>query len=188
MRVHIPETHTLTPMAYLSQTYAIDIVGAAANYSKMTYTKSSFSLREFEAARARIAQINGCIMCQQWRSATDVPTYLESLGEDRNRDSVAQRGDAPDEEFYGGLSDWSNQTLYSERERLAIEYAEQMALHPDALAYDEDFWHRMKSTFSDDEIVDLSFCIASWIGLGRVIHALGLDGSQSCELRATQAS
>ncbi len=33
----------------------------------------------------------------------------------------------------------------------------------------------MKSAFSDDEIVDLSYCIAGWMGMGRVTHALGFD-------------
>jgi hypothetical protein len=33
----------------------------------------------------------------------------------------------------------------------------------------------MKAAFSDEEIVDLSYCIAGWMGLGRVGHALGTD-------------
>jgi alkylhydroperoxidase family enzyme len=50
-----------------------------------------------------------------------------------------------------------------------------MGLDPQGLAQDEGFWARFKAAFSDDEIVDLSFCVAAWIGFGRVAHALGID-------------
>ena len=63
--------------------------------------------------------------------------------------------------------------LYSARERIAIEYAEGMGTDPQGIAQDEDFWRRCKAAFSDREIVDLSFCIACWMGLGRIGHVLG---------------
>lgn len=37
---------------------------SAADFSKAVYTKSKLSLPEFEAARARTAEINGCLVCQ----------------------------------------------------------------------------------------------------------------------------
>ena len=40
---------------------------------------------------------------------------------------------------------------------------------------DESFWAQMHANFSDNELVDLSFSVASWIAFGRVTHALELD-------------
>ena len=50
-----------------------------------------------------------------------------------------------------------------------------MGESPDRIAQDEEFWARANAAFSDDEIVDLSYAIASWMANGRVLHALGLD-------------
>ena len=63
----------------------------------------------------------------------------------------------PDEAFYAAVHEWRTSTVLSEREKLAIEYAEKVGLDPKALATDEDFWARYKAALSDDEIVDLAF-------------------------------
>ena len=41
---------------------------AAVAFSQAVYDDSTLGLREFEAARLRIAQINGCLFCQDWRA------------------------------------------------------------------------------------------------------------------------
>ncbi|EQB00039.1 alkylhydroperoxidase family enzyme [Sphingobium wenxiniae] len=175
MRVNVPAEHQLQPTAFVATHYAPDVVGPAFAYSKATYEHSRLSLREFEAARARTAQINGCLLCQTWRSDRDTAAYLESLGS--KADSVATRGGpAPDELFYDSVAEWKTAPLFSERERIAIEYAEGLGLDPHGIAGNEDFWRRAKAVYSDEEIVDLSYCIACWMGLGRVAHALGIDG------------
>ena len=46
---------------------------------------------------------------------------------------------------------------------------------PKGLKQDEAFWERMHSSFSDAEIVDMTFSIGSWIALGRLTHVLDLD-------------
>jgi alkylhydroperoxidase family enzyme len=89
--------------------------------------------------------------------------------------SVADRGPAPDEAFYRSVSEWRTSPLYSLRERVAIEYAERMGTDPKGLAADDQFWARAKGAFSDAEIVDLSYCIGTWIANGRVAHVLGWD-------------
>jgi alkylhydroperoxidase family enzyme len=186
VRIQVPGEHALQPTAYVAQTYARDIVAAAFAWSKATYEHSVLSLREFEAARARTAQINGCLLCQTWRSDRDTVAYLESLGGAGN--SVATRGDpAPGEDFYDAIADWRGSPLFSERERVAIEYAEGLGLDPHGIAEDEDFWTRAKAVYSDEELVDLSYCIACWMGLGRVAHALGIDGVCQIPSRARQA-
>ena len=44
---------------------------AASMFAQSVYEHSTLGLREFEAARLRIAQINGCLFCQDWRTERD---------------------------------------------------------------------------------------------------------------------
>jgi alkylhydroperoxidase family enzyme len=174
VRVEIPADAIGDPVAYVKDHYAVDIVRAGMNFSATTY-HSKLSLREFEGARLRTAQINGCQICQSRRSARDLPSYFDRFGGSLEG-SVASNGEVPEESFYVAVDDaWRESTIFSERERLAIDYAERLGTDPIKVAYDEDFWTQMKNAFSDDEIVDLSYCVAAWMGLGRVTHALGFD-------------
>lgn len=176
MRIDI-ETATANgthPVVAIQQTYATEIVSAGMAFSATTYEKSTLTLREFEGARARTAEINGCLICQKRRSARDLRDYFDRFGGSYD-ESVAANGPAPDEEFYQQVSNWRTYQGYSEREALAIRYAEGLGLDPHGIAQDEDFWDRAKRLFTDNEIVDLSYCVAAWMGLGRVTHALGLD-------------
>ena len=52
-----------------------------------------------------------------------------------------------------------------------------MGTEPKQLAKDEEFWAEVKDIFTDAEITDLTYCIAGWMGMGRVAHVLGLDGN-----------
>jgi alkylhydroperoxidase family enzyme len=175
MRIDLPESQRDNPVPNLSRNYAKHIVDAAMNLSAITYQHSKLSLREFEAARARTAQINGCQICQAWRSARDLPSFMDAFGGEYGK-SVATNGPAPDEAFYQSIVEWRSSSLYSERERLALEYAEGIGFDSKAIAADDAFWTRMRAAFSNDEIVDLSYCLGAWVGIGRITHALGLDG------------
>ena len=126
---------------------APELTMPAAQLSSAVYEKSSLPLREFEAARVRIAQINDCSLCLGWRSARDVA-------------SRAAEADSIDEEFYAHVGDptWSG---FSEREILAAEYAALFA--ENHLAMDDAFWARMRGAFTDAEIVDLSICVGMWL-------------------------
>jgi alkylhydroperoxidase family enzyme len=163
MRVALPEAHHQNPLGHLAEHYAPDIVNAAFSFSDVTYRTSRLPIRLFEGARMRTALINGCQLCQNFRVLRDRP------------DIERTNGPAPDEAFYAAVHEWRTSPVLSEREKLAIEYAEKVGLDPKALAADEDFWTRFKAALSDDEIVDLAFCVAVWMGLGRVAHVLGLD-------------
>lgn len=158
----------------LAKAYAPEIVRAAGNFSTMAYQHSKLSLREVEAARYRTAQINGCMVCQGFRAGRDFPQMFEGFGGDLDS-SVYRNGPAPDEEFYAQVENWRDWSGYSERERLAIAYAEGFGEAPKDIAADEHFWARMKAVYSDDEIVDLTYCIGSWVANGRAAHVLGLD-------------
>ena len=65
----------------------------------------------------------------------------------------------------------------SSRELIAAQFAKAMGTEPQKLAKDEKFWAEVKEVFSDAEITDLTYCIAGWMGMGRVAHVLGLDSN-----------
>jgi alkylhydroperoxidase family enzyme len=125
------------------------------------YDKSSLSLREFEAARVTIARINQCAICIDWRTARDVPSRS------------ADPNEVP-EAFYQqvGTGDLSG---LDEREQLAAEFAERYST--DHLGMDDAFWARLHAHYSDDELVDLALCVASWLALGRFNQVFDIDGA-----------
>tara|TARA_A100001037_G_scaffold303422_1_gene337354 strand:- start:616 stop:885 length:270 start_codon:yes stop_codon:yes gene_type:complete len=68
--------------------------------------------------------------------------------------------DTPDNEF-------------SRRERLAIEYAERMAL--DHHGIDDEFFATLAEEFEDPEILELGMMIGQYIGFGRLLKVLDLE-------------
>jgi len=130
---------------------------AAARYSAAVYEHTTLSLREFESARARVAQINNCLFCLDWRTERD--------------------GEKVDEALFADVAGWRESTGLSDRERLAAEYAERFAADHLSLDDDEPFWARMREAYTDAEIIELSMCIGSWIAFGRLNHVLGIDAS-----------
>jgi alkylhydroperoxidase family enzyme len=134
----------------------------AAKFSAAVYEHTTLTLREFEAARIRIAQVNHCLFCLDWRTERE--------------------GERVDEALYTDVADWRASDDLSERERLAAEYAERFAADHLSLDDDEAFWAAMKAGYSDEEIIELSMCIGSWIAFGRLNHVLGIDAA--CQLPA----
>ena len=129
-------------------------MGAGA-LSHAIYDESIVPVRERELARMRIAQINGCIICQQWRSTPGAEGAVT-------------------EDDYAHVLEWRAHDGYSEREQIAIDYAERFAL--DHHSIDGDFYAQLHDAgFSDAEILDLTVCIGGWLALGRTLHVLGLD-------------
>lgn len=126
---------------------------AAAKFSQEVYDRSTLGLREFEAARLRIAQINGCVFCQDWRTERDGATVEATFAE--------------------SVEGWRDADAFDARTRLAAEYAERFAVDHHHL--DDEFWARMNAEYSADEVVELSMCLGSWLAFGRLNHVLGLD-------------
>lgn len=118
------------------------------------YNKSMLDVRVREAARMRIAQLNDCPVCLTFRAT-----------------SVKEKG--VQEEFYGHVAEHETSDLYSDQERLAIAYAERFAV--DHLAIDDAFFGRLRAVFTDAEILDLTICLAAFLGLGRLLRVLGID-------------
>ncbi|MBX3314575.1 MAG: carboxymuconolactone decarboxylase family protein [Actinobacteria bacterium] len=126
---------------------------AAAAFSGAVYEHTTLGLREFEAARLRVAQINGCLFCQDWRTDRDGETVEDGF------DTEVER--------------WRTTGAFDDRTRLAAEYAERFTLDHHGL--DDEFWGRMGAHYSQAEIVELSMCLGAWIAFGRLNHVLGLD-------------
>lgn len=166
MRVDLP-AHADQMFPNLAEAYVPEIINASSAFSFATYTHSRLSLRMFEAARIATAVINGCIVCRNWRAERD----LRFLGIEGG---IAARGPVPDEAFYQALLA-DDLSALDNRERLAVLYARRMGEDPKGLAADETFWAELKAALSDTEIVDLTYCTACWIGLGRTAHVLGMD-------------
>ena len=175
VRISIPDEQAHDPYGYASAHHATSIMAAAAHFSHTVYRDSRLSLREFEGARMRTALINGCQICRDFRMARDGAAMFTVPGEPAPKTDAAN-GPAPDEAFYAAVAEWRTSPVFSDRERLTIEFAERFAEEPQVLARDEPFWSRMKAAFSDSEVVDLAHCVAAWVGLGRVAHVLGFDG------------
>jgi alkylhydroperoxidase family enzyme len=83
------------------------------------------------------------------------------------------------EDLYAHVADHRDSPEYSEAERVAIEYAERFAL--DHLAIDDAFFERLRAQFSDADVLDLTICIADFLGFGRLTQVLKLD--VACETR-----
>jgi alkylhydroperoxidase family enzyme len=151
MRIDIPEGKN--PIEYVWGEMVPRIGIAASKFSGSVYAHSTLGLREFEAARLRIAQINGCVFCLDWRTERD--------------------GQKVDDGFAEAVTEWRTTGAFDDRTRLAAEYAERYALDHHGL--DEDFWTRMTAHYSQAEIVELSMSIGCWLAFGRLNHVLGLD-------------
>ncbi|SRX94654.1 hypothetical protein [Rhodococcus jostii RHA1] [Mycobacterium shimoidei] len=123
------------------------------------YRQSILPAEERELARMRIAQLNDCVACSDFRA----PSVLEA-------------GIAP--ELYENVADYATYPNYTARQRLSIEYAERFAT--DHASLDDAFFGRLREAFTDAEILDLTLCVAVFLGLGRSLTVLGVD--QSCAI------
>jgi alkylhydroperoxidase family enzyme len=121
--------------------------------SEAVYGNSQLPVREREAARYTIAMINDCLVCRDTRA----------------RDGAALGADEP---FYAEMLDWRSAASLTERERAAAEFAERFAL--DHLAMDDEFWARLHTLFSEDELADLTISCGMWLGMGRVLAVVGV--------------
>ena len=155
MLVDVPDDKD--PITYVWGEMVPHIGPAAGRFSAAVYAHSSLSLREFEAARLRIAQSNGCVFCQDWRTARDGVRVEEGFDEE--------------------VRAWRTSEVLGVRERLAAEYAERYAddHHGIEPGVDDDFWERMFAHYTQEEVVELTMSLGSWLAFGRLNRVLGLD-------------
>ncbi|NUR28292.1 MAG: carboxymuconolactone decarboxylase family protein [Catenulispora sp.] len=153
MIIDVPEGKD--PIGYVWGEMVPKIGPAASNFSLAVYEHTILGLREFEAARLRIAQINGCLFCLDWRTERD--------------------GAKVEEGFDQAVAEWRTTDAFDERTRLAAEYAERYALNHHEL--DDEFWQRMLAVYSQAEVVELTMCLGSWLAFGRLNRVLGIDAA-----------
>jgi alkylhydroperoxidase family enzyme len=120
---------------------------------------TTLSGREREGVRARMAHVIDCVNCLQWRPAEQVPDYSsEPIPED----------------FYTNIGEPSGWSGYSDRERLAIDFADRFGTDHESLQADDAFWERLHDHFTDAELADLALLSGTWLGSSRVMLVLGV--------------
>jgi AhpD family alkylhydroperoxidase len=128
-----------------------EMAGMVERMITTAYSRSILDPTERESARMRIAELNACEACATFRAP-----------------SVVDAGVTDD--VYAHLSEWRTWPGYTDRQRLAIEFAERFAV--DHRAIDDDLFARLRGPFTDAEILDLTLCCAVFVGLGRTLEVL----------------
>jgi alkylhydroperoxidase family enzyme len=152
-RISLPPGET--PESYRLFSLQPALGKALAGLSEAIYSQTLVDLRVREAVRMRIAHINECLLCVGFR----FPQQAEQF--------AAQQ---IDEAFYAAIPQWRTSTLFSERERLAIEYAEKFA--ENHLSIDDSFMAAVHEYYSDAEIFALTTIIAGLMANGRILQVL----------------
>ena len=125
------------------------------------YHRSMLPATEREVARLRVAQLNDCSACSTARAQ-----------------SMLDAGVTDDD--YGHLDEWRTWPGYTERQRLAIEYAERFATSHQSI--DDALFDRLRAEFTDPEILDLTMCVAVYVGLGRALEVLEINDAAPVDL------
>jgi alkylhydroperoxidase family enzyme len=151
-RIAVPDGQD--PLMHLWAGTDTALTGPAATFSDAVYRRSVLPVREFEAARITIAQVNDCAICQTLRTP-----------------------EGPDEAFYDAVLDpqGTAEVELTDREQLAAEFAQRFATAH--LEMDDDLWDRLHAAYSDDELVELGLCVGSWLAFGRLNRVFDVDGA-----------
>jgi len=70
------------------------------------------------------------------------------------------------------LPGYEQSDLFTAQEKLALRFAERMAL--DHHRIDDAFFHELREQFTDAQIVELGMMIGQYIGFGRLVAVLDL--------------
>ena len=85
--------------------------------------------------------------------------------------SAAEKGLT--EERISRIPQYRTDPAFSERERLAMEFAELLAL--DHKSIDDDLFKRLRAEFTDAEVLELGVAAAQYIGMGRLLAVLDVE-------------
>jgi AhpD family alkylhydroperoxidase len=138
-----------------------EMAGMVHKMITTAYGSSTLPAAEREVARMRIAQLNACGACATFRAR-----------------SVVEAGVT--EAMYEHLDEWRTFPGYTDRQRLAIEYAERFAV--DHRSIGDELFGRLRDHFADDEILDLTLCLAVYLGLGRTLEVLQITEHADVDL------
>ena len=129
---------------------------AALDKLERAVWKSKLDRRLHELVRMRVAKLNRCTVCTDWRN----PTWCD------------------DEALLGAVEQWDIAPGFTDAERVALEYAERFCM--DSAGIDDRLLDRLKQHFDSGAIVDLTLVVGKYLALGRFMQVLGLD--QACSL------
>jgi hypothetical protein len=122
--------------------------------------ETTLTPREREAMRILNAVRTNCPICSGMRLWRDWPGFS---------------AEPIEEEFYqnaiDGTLDWPG---YTARERLLVEFADRFENDIENVNHDDLLWARMHKAFNETEIGDIVIMLATWIGTGRALKALGI--------------
>jgi alkylhydroperoxidase family enzyme len=130
---------------------------AAVDELERAVWKSSLDRRLHELVRMRVAKMNRCSVCMDWRN----PRWCD------------------DEALLAGVERWDVTPGYTDAERVALEYAERFCA--DSAGITDDLLARLGQHLDPGEIVDLTLVVGKYLALGRFMQVLGLD--QACTLQ-----
>jgi alkylhydroperoxidase family enzyme len=71
------------------------------------------------------------------------------------------------------LAEYRTDPSFTAREKIALEFAEMMAL--DHKSIGDQFFQRARKEFSDPELLELGMAIGQYIGFGRLLMVLDLE-------------
>lgn len=102
--------------------------------------------------------------------------------------SAAAKAAGLTEERIQEVWDYERSDLLSEKEKLALKFADYMK-HDIAKADDDAFYAELKTQFSDAEIVELGLWCAENVGAGSFVRTLNLvSWDEACELNPATAA
>lgn len=87
--------------------------------------------------------------------------------------AVGRQKDLVTDEELSEVANWEHTKILSERERVAIEYSEEMSKTP--VRVSDALFERLKKHFNDEQIVELTASIAYENYRARFNHALGIE-------------
>jgi alkylhydroperoxidase family enzyme len=76
------------------------------------------------------------------------------------------------EEMVAALRDYERGP-FTEREKAALRYADR--LFTDHHAVDDALWKELRTRFGENELLELTWVLAEFIALGKVIYVLGVQ-------------
>ena len=155
-RIELPEGDGFEVMRALS--LRPSFAEAVTTYDQAVWA-STLEWRLHELVRMRIALVNQCTVCMDWRT----PAAVEAGVTD---------------ELLAGVTEAATSDAYSDAEKVAIEYAHRFAT--DSANIDDGLLDRLKQHFDSGEIVELTLVIGKYIAFGRFMQVLGLD--QTCSV------
>ena len=83
------------------------------------------------------------------------------------------------ENLVSALGDYENQPEFSAREKLALRFAERIALNHQSI--DDAFFHDLRQAFSPAEVIELGMLTGVFIGYGRLLAVLDLEAPTGLE-------